>query len=578
MATPLLREDVRAPEAVVQALISGGVDHVFGMPGGSTVVLYDALFDHRDEIRTVLVREEARAGVMAEVYGKLTGRPGVCMGQGAFMVHASIGAIEAQLSSSPMLILADLSDNAPYTLHGPYQSGAGSYGGWDARAVFGGMCKRVFVASTPVEAVHCVQLGLKHAVTGQPGPVAVLFSGGSLRGTVGPASPPTLWASSDLLASGALPVDASALDKAAQVLTRARRPVIIAGGGVRVAGAYDDLARVARSLGAPVATTASGKGVFAETDEWALGVLGNFGTPLANAVVADADVVLAVGTKLGPTDTAQEHPALLDPARQLLVHIDVEPLNLSWSVPADVNIVGDARVALSRLSEMISGATTPQQRDERAEQLALDVDTHGRFSAPEMESDVVPLLPQRVIRALHDALGEQAIVCCDAGENRIFMTHYFQTSNAPGFVQPAGVGGMGYAMPAAFAAQIACPDKRGVAVCGDGGFAIAMNTLMTAREEGVPIVVIVLNNGKLGWVMHGQRDRQIASDLGVFDHAAMAVSMGCLGVRVEHPDELAPALAAALAADRPTVIDVMTSLDETFEKVTSPLMRQPRSR
>ena len=105
-----------------------------------------------------------------------------------------------------------------------------------------------------------------------------------------------------------------------------------------------------------------------------------------------------------------------------------------------------------------------------------------------------------------------------------------------------------------------------------------MNTLMTAREEGVPIVVIVLNNGKLGWVMHGQRDRQIASDLGVFDHAAMAVSMGCLGVRVEHPDELAPALAAALAADRPTVIDVMTSLDETFEKVTSPLMRQPRSR
>jgi acetolactate synthase-1/2/3 large subunit len=578
MATPLLHEDVRAPEAVVQALISGGVDHVFGMPGGSTVMLYDALFDHRDEIRTVLVREEARAGVMAEVYGKLTGRPGVCMGQGAFMVHASMGAIEAQLSASPMLILADLSDNAPYTLHGPYQSGAGSYGAWDARAVFGGMCKRVFVASTPVEAVHCVQLGLKHAVTGQPGPVAVLFSGGSLRGTVGPASQPTIWATSDLLAAGALPVDASALDEAAQVLTRARRPVIIAGGGVRGAGAYDDLLRVARALGAPVATTASGKGVFAETDDWALGVLGNFGTPLANAVVADADVVLAVGTKLGPTDTAQEHPALLDPARQKLVHIDVEPLNLSWSVPADVNIIGDARVALSRLSEMISGSTTPQQRDERAEQLAVDVATHGRFSAPEMASDIVPLLPQRVIRALHDALGERAIVCCDAGENRIFMTHYFQTSNAPGFVQPAGVGGMGYAMPAAVAAQIACPDKRGVAVCGDGGFAIAMNTLMTAREEGVPIVVVVLNNGKLGWVMHGQRDRQIASDLGVFDHAAMAVSMGCRGVRVEHPDELAPALAAALAADLPTVIDVMTSLDETFEKVTSPLMRQPRSR
>ena len=578
MATPLLNADVRAPEAVVQALISGGVDHVFGMPGGSTVMIYDALFDHRDAIRTVLVREEARAGVMAEVYGKLTGRPGVCIGQGAFMVHASIGAIEAQLSASPMLLLADLSDNAPYTLHGPYQNGSGSYGAWDAHAVFSGMCKRVFVAHTPAEAVHCVQLGLKHAVTGEPGPVAVLFSGGSLRGTVGPATRPTLWSTRDLLATNALPVDATALDNAARLLANARRPVIIAGGGVRVAGAYDDLARVARALGAPVATTAGGKGVFAETDEWALGVLGNFGTPLANAVVADADVVLAVGTKLGPTDTANEHPSLLDPTRQRLVHIDVEPLNLSWSVPAEVSITGDARVALSRLSEMVVASTTQTQREQRAEQLAADVLTHGRFSDPELASGAMPIAPQRVIRELHLAVGHDAIVCCDAGENRIFMSHYFQTSSAPGFVQPAGVGGMGYAMPAAVAAQLACPGKRGVAVCGDGGFAIAMNTLMTAREEGVPIVVVVLNNGKLGWVMHGQHDRQIASDLGAFDHAAIARSMGCLGVRVEHPDELGPAITDAIAADLPTVIDVITSLEDTFEKVTSPLMRQPRSR
>lgn len=576
MATPLLNEDVRAPEAIVRALISGGVDHVFGMPGGSTVSIYDALHDHREEIRTVLVREEARAGVMAEVYGRLTGRPGVCMGQGAFMVHASMGAIEAQLSASPMLILADLSDNAPYTLHGPYQSGAGSYGSWDAHAVFSGMCKRVFVAHTPVEAVHCVQLGLKHAVTGEPGPVAVLFSGSSLRGTVGPASQPRLWATSDLLTGHALPVDATALDRAAGVLTSARRPVIIAGGGVRVAGAYDDLARMARALGAPVATTAGGKGVFAETDDWALGVLGNFGTPLANAVVADADVILAVGTKLGPTDTAQEHPALLDPTRQRVVHIDVEPLNLAWSMPEEVSITGDARVALSRLSEMVAAATTPEQVAARAELLATDVETHGRFSAPELTSDVVPLLPQRVIHAMADAAGTDAIFCCDAGENRIFMTHYFRTSGTPGFVQPAGVGGMGYALPAAVAAQLACPGRRGVAVCGDGGFAIAMNTLMTAREEGVPIVVVVLNNGKLGWVMHGQRDRQIASDLGAFDHAAIAVAMGCRGVRVTEPHELAGALADAFAADLPTVIDVVTSLDETFEKVTSPIMRMPR--
>jgi acetolactate synthase-1/2/3 large subunit len=572
----LLTEEVRASEGVVQALLTAGVDTVFGMPGGSTVMLYDALFDHRDAIRSVLVREEARAGVMAEVYGRLTGRPGVCIGQGAFLVHASLGAIEAKLSASPMLLLGDLSDNAPYTLHGPYQSGAGSYGSWDAVSVFRGMCKEVFVARTPAEAVHCVQLGLKHAVTGQPGPVAVLFSGAALRGKVGPATEPKLWATSDLLRAPALPADTTALNEAARLLVGARRPVIIAGGGVRSAQAYDDLARLARTLGAPVATTASGKGVFAETDPWALGVMGNFGTPLANGVVAGADIVLAVGTKLGPTDTANEHPALLDATRQRLVHVDVEPLNLSWSVPAEVGIVGDARVALSRLAELVAAGTTEGDRRARAELLAADVERLGRFDAPELRSEVTPVLPQRVVQALADAVGPEAIVCCDAGENRIFMTHYFRTSSAPGFVQPAGVGGMGYAMPAAVGAQIAVPGARGVAVCGDGGFAIALNTLMTARDEGVPIVVVVLNNGKLGWVMHGQRDRQIASDLGSFDHAAIAEAMGCRGIRVERPDELAGALARALACDVPVVVDVITSLDETFEKVTSSLMRTPR--
>jgi acetolactate synthase I/II/III large subunit len=559
-------------------LISGGVEFVFGMPGGSTVSIYDALFDHQHEIRTVLVREEARAGIMAEVYGRITGRPGVCMGQGAFMVNVATGAIEARLSASPMLILADLTDNVPYTLHGPNQSGAGAYGAWDAHAVFSGMCKQVFVAHTPADAVHAVQLGLKHAVTGQPGPVAVLFSGSSLRGSVGPATQPTLWSTRDLLATPTVAVDANALDQAARLLAGARRPVIIAGGGVRTAAAFDDLARVARGLGAPVATTAGGKGVFAENDDWALGTIGTYGTQLANAVVGDADVVLAVGTKLGPADTAQEHPTLLDPSRQTLVHIDIEPLNLSWSVPAAVAIHADARVALSRLAEAVVGMTTPTQREERATMLAADVAEHGKFSDPKLFADAAPLLPQRAIRALSEGLGPNTVVCCDAGENRIFMSHYFQTTHAASFLQPAGVGGMGYAMPAAVAAQLASPGMRGVAVCGDGGFAIAMNTLMTAREERVPIVVVVLNNGKLGWVMHGQRERQIASDLGVFDHAAMARSMGCRGVRVERADELAPAIAAALAADVPTVIDVVTSLSESFETITSPLLRQPRTR
>jgi acetolactate synthase I/II/III large subunit len=145
--------------------------------------------------------------------------------------------------------------------------------------------------------------------------------------------------------------------------------VIVAGGGVRVAQAYDDLARLAREVAAPVATTAGGKGVFAETDELALGVFGNFGTPLANAVVGAADVVLAVGTKLGPSDTALGHPDLLDPTRQTLVHVDLEPANLSWTLPADLAITGDARVALARLGEAAAGSTSAEARRQRLDAL-----------------------------------------------------------------------------------------------------------------------------------------------------------------------------------------------------------------
>ncbi|MBV9661471.1 MAG: hypothetical protein JO337_09965, partial [Acidimicrobiales bacterium] len=189
----LLNEDVKPAEAVALALVDAGVDTVFGLPGSWTVPIFGALNHHREAIRTVLVREEARAGIMAEVYSRMTGRPAVCMGQGAFMTHASIGLIEALQSSTPMLLLSELADSSPYEFEGTQANGTGSYGSWDARAVFGGLTKEVFVANTPVEAVQAVQLAVQHACAGTPGPVAVLFHSRSLRGRVGPESRPRLW-------------------------------------------------------------------------------------------------------------------------------------------------------------------------------------------------------------------------------------------------------------------------------------------------------------------------------------------------------------------------------------------------
>lgn len=567
----LLHEPVSVGEAIVRVLEEAGIDHVFGMPGGNTIwSLFDALYDHRDRIRTVLVREEGLATVMADVYGRLTGRPGVAIGQGAFLLaNAGVGILEGFLAGSPMLLLSELSDSAPFSHHAPYQTGTGDYGTWDARATIAGYTKLALVTQEPVQAVQSTQLAIKHALSGHRGPVALLYHSRALRATVGPDSVPRLYATSLYLPADRAPAATSQVDAAALRLARAERPVIIAGNGVRIGQAQADLRRLAEVLGAPVATTASGKGVFPETHPLALGVFGTFGLEAANTVVADADVVLAVGTKLSPTDTAFENPALLDPERQHLIQIDVEPRHVAWTFPTQ-QVVGDAGLVLQQLVDAVRtiGVQDPESGIRRV------AEAHRRyasFEVPESDAEETPILPQRIIKALHQALPDQAIVTCDAGENRLFMMHYFRTREGMEYLQPAAIGGMGYAIPAALAARLVHPTRPAVAVCSDGGFAIAMNGLMTAIEENIPIVVVVFNNQALGWVLHGQGDRPIASKFGAFDHAAIARAMGCFGLRVEQAQDLEPAFREALASGRPAVVDVLTSHRATFKTVTSPL-------
>jgi acetolactate synthase-1/2/3 large subunit len=569
-----LDRQVSVPEAIVRVLEQAGIDHVFGMPGGQTIPIYDALFDHQSTIRTVLTREESLAGVMAEVYGRLTGRPGVCIDQAAFMLaNAGLGLLEAHLASSPLLMLTDLSDGAPYSHHGPYQAGTGDYGTWDARQAFGGMTKATMVAIDGAAAVQQTQLAIKHALTGEQGPVAVCYHSAALRQRVGPGSLPRLYPTDRYLPTGRVEADPASVRAAGELLRQAKRPIIIAGNGVRMSRAYDQLRQLAEALDAPVVTTASGKGVFPETHELAVGVFGNFGLEAANAVVAEADLVLAVGTKLGPSDTANENPELLDPERQTFVQIDVEPRNAAWTFPAEVTLVGDAGAVMAQLVATVAGNG---HRDGR-QRVARALSDIGGFEAEESRSDASPVLPQRLIREIQRALPENGIVTSDAGENRIFMTHYFQTRAVGGYLQPAAVGGMGYAIPAALGAKLVFPDRPVVAVCGDGGFAISMNGLMTAREERIPIVVVVFNNSCLGWVLHGQEGRPIASQFADYDHAAIARAMGCEGIHVERPDEVARALEVALAANRPFVVDVATSRAPTFRQVTSRLVTPAES-
>jgi acetolactate synthase I/II/III large subunit len=575
---PMLSEETPANALVARVLAEAGIEMVFGISGGHTGRIVSGLSQVQNSVRTVLVREESLAGVMAETYGRLTRRPGVMLGQGPWVLgNGLIGTIEAHLSSSPMLLLTDFSDAPRFALHAPYQQGTGDWGSWDARRAFGGVTKHVVQAHDPVAAVQATQLAIKHATTGQPGPVAVLYSHDSLAGTVAPGSQPVLYATRHYLLPSPPPAASAAVDAAAEAILAARLPVLIAGNGVRIAQAYEALRRLAEATGLPVATTAAGKGVFAETHPLALGVFGTFGTAAANACIAEADLVLVVGSKLSPSDTAWENLALLDPTRQSFVQIDIEPRNAAWNYPAEHLLIGDAGVVLGQLARVAEGRGR-ERRADAERRVAGHRRRHGYFNGRGYFADDVPILPQRLIGELQRGLPENAIVTCDAGENRIMMTHFYQTKQAGGFLQAAGAGPMGFAIPAALGAKLVDPDRPVVAVCGDGGFAMTMNGLMTAVEHDIPIVVVVFNNKALGWVLHSSGP--FAAEFADFDHAAIARAMGCRGVRVENPAAIAPALADVLASRAVAVLDVRTSLATTFADVTSQLAKDasPRRR
>jgi acetolactate synthase-1/2/3 large subunit len=576
----MIPDEIDVPHAIVRVLEEAGIQFVFGMPGGDTGRIFDALHDSK-AIQTVLVRHEQVGSIMAEMYGRLTGKPGVVMGQGIFLAcNALFGTLEAVKGASPMLLLGDFTDMAPFMHHSPYQSGTGEHGNHDLRNLLSSATKYTAAVSEPKQAVQTIQLAIKHATTGTPGPVAVVFSSRSLGGTVKTRRPPRVHETTRHLAHGLARPAASDVTRVADALLAASSPVIVAGNGVHAARAWTELAELADLLAIPVATTATGKSAMAEVHPQAVGVFGNWGQAVANEVVSNADAVLVVGSRLAPTDTCFENPELLDADRQVFLQIDVEPLNVSRHYPVTGAIVADARDALAALIAELKPRLTPARREagrRRTAHLAELKTLHRFFAEPEQRAEDVPLRPERVITELGRRLGERALVTMDAGANRLYMTHYFQ-SRGPGIVyQPSSIGGMGYALPAAMAAKLASPERDCVAVCGDGGFAMTMNALFTAAQYRIPVVTVILNNSVLGWVKDGQRrrgNRFIASELGRTDYARIAQAMGCVGIRVESVKDLVGELGRVNGAKEPVVLDVVTTEDAPFWQVQSPFAKE----
>ncbi|MDA1127851.1 MAG: thiamine pyrophosphate-binding protein [Chloroflexi bacterium] len=549
-----------ASEMIVQTLEEAGIDHVFGIPGGGTGQIFQILETKKDRIKTVLVRHEQVAAIMADAYGRAAGKPAVIMGQGLFMgSNAAFGIMEAMLSSSPMVVITDTSDGGA-AQRPANQSGAGEYGSIDLQAIFKAMTKYTTLATNPKEAVLGAQLAIKHAVSGRPGPATLLMRSAAISGQVDLESPPFIHNASGFLNTvkpASAPVD---IQRAIAILNESRRPVIIAGNGVHVSRAHSQLQELAEQWGMPVATSYKGKSAISEDHPLSLGMVGTYGQETANKAVGDADTVIVVGALLRSQETVGERPDIFNPNRQRIIQIDIDERNAGWSFPVELGLIGDAKAILGQLVEASKTAAPDNAagRKEWTESLPGRREAGSFYDLPGMQEDSSPVKPQRLVAQLQATMDASTIFALDAGNNRTWMAHLYKACRANTFFSPGGTAGMGWALPASLGLKLAFPDLPVVCVTGDGGYMMTVNAISTAVQYDLPIICVVFNDNVLGMVHdHQPEGHKIASEFFPTNNAVVAEGMGAFGVQVSDSKDLPDALRAAQASGRPAVVDVL---------------------
>lgn len=545
-------------EAIAQALVRHRVEVIFGQSNPTALMLAA----EGAGIRQLLYRTENAAGAMADAYARITRRIGVVAAQNgpaaALMVAPMAEALKASI---PMLVLVQ---DVPAS-----QRDRNAFQEYDHFAMFAGVAKWVRRLEDPDRAADYVDLALIAANSGRPGPVVLLLAKDIL---LQPSRGGVLPRTQDL---GFFPLDrprpeAAAVAAAADLIAGAVSPVVIAGGGVHVSGAVDALARLMEVGRLPVATTFMGKGAVDETGDYALGVAANITGEQGPArpfreLIGEADVVVFVGTRTNENGT--DAWSLTSPKARY-IHIDFDPVEVGRNYEA-VRLVGDARSALHDLADALE-ARGLERRTAGAEALKRRIaDGRARRSkaiANELRSDVRPILPQRLMAELDRRLGHDDIVVADASYSSVWVTGYL-TIRSPGqrILTPRGLAGLGWGLPYAIGAKLARPDARVVGLVGDGGFAHVWAELEMAVRERIPLTVIVLNNSQLAMQRHGENLGFGRNTTGIefvhVDHAAIARSVGALGVRIEDADQFGPALEQAMASGHLALLDVITSAD-----------------
>jgi len=534
-------------EAAVEMLKAHGVEVVFGLCGDTSLPLYDAL--SRNTIRHVLTRDERHAAYMADGYARVTGKVGVCEGpSGGGATYLLPGLVEANESSIPVLgINTDVSvssrgrftltELAPESLFKPLTK-------WNAVIDRSADIPRSFRAA--FEAMTTGRTGAAH--------LALPFDVQN-----GPVDRADVWADPTLGSYPARRVgpDASYVELAARLIRKSKSPLFICGGGVVLARAEEELCALAEKIGAPIATTISGKGAVDERCAHSVGVVGsNGGTPETRAIVDGADLVIFVGCRAGSVTTERwRHPA---PGAARIIHIDVDPAVPGKNYPVDVPLVGDAKLCLAALNEALDGFLSGRDL------FFLEEKKREKFHKFESlaQASGTPINPERVVFELQKALDKDAIVVADPGTPCPYLSAYYTVKGSGRrYFSNRAHGALGYALAASIGAHVGRPSVKTVAVMGDGSFGMCVGELETVVRYKLPITFIVISNAVYGWIKAGQKTgyggRYFSVDFGVTDHAKVAEAFGIRSFRVTDPSKLQSVLKEAFNSKETTLVDII---------------------
>ena len=548
-------QQLTGAQALVRSLEQQGVEVVFGLPGGTILPTYDPLLS--SSLRHVLVRHEQGAGHAAEGYAWATGRPGVCMatsGPGATNLVTALS--DAYMDSVPMVAITGQV--------GTSLIGTDAFQEADITGITLPITKHNELV-TDVERIPAAVAEAFHiATTGRPGPVLIDVPK-DIQQATGPWRladgewPPPMDLPGYRLPG---PPDQAAIEAAAALIVRARRPVLYVGGGVVKSDSHEHLLRLAELVQAPVTTTLMARGAFPDSHPLALGMPGMHGTYPAVAALQEADLVVALGARFDDRVTGKLN-AFAPRAR--IVHADIDPAEIGKNRAPDVAIAGDLRLTMARLAEAVAALVARGEQPDTTLWLATLEGWKFQFPLRYSQDPAGPLKPQYVTERLSALTGGEAIIVAGVGQHQMHASQHYSFTRPRSWINSGGAGTMGFAVPAAMGAQVGRPGELVVAIDGDGCFQMTAQELATCAIEKIPIKVLIFNNGFLGMVRQWQElfydERYSSVELGtaIPDYVKLAEAYGCVGLRCERADEVDAVLDKALApSDVPVVVDFRT--------------------